>query len=453
MNSQKNQIKIMFLSHLSSWGGAQNCLYLLLKGLNRERFEPMVVFPGEGSLGKRVRELGIQTKLMQIEWCISTKKFDSSSYRKFIGKLKERVNALSNLIEREKIDLVFTNTSTILEGALAARISGIPHLWHIHEMLSSDPGLFPFLDLRAFYTLIHSLTDKMIVVSKSVEAEIKQFIQSGKIEVIYNGIEVQNGWHIDQDKSKVFGFQNNTPTVIFLGELSERKGILSLIDTASLTVEKFPQIKFVIAGGDGGLSNLLKKRLREKQIDYAFRFLGFRTDALTVIASSDIFVLPSLVDPLPVAVLEAMHMGKPVIATRSGGAEEMVVDGKTGVLVPVNDPSAMAQAIVSLLENPKRMKLMGQRAKDRVRTMFSYEQYIKNFERVFEQVASKKNYNNPLSKELITAILTLVEGAAADKMKVIEHHQKLNELETFCKKVRNGSLYKVYRKLKYLGRR
>ncbi|MFX0196932.1 MAG: glycosyltransferase family 4 protein [Candidatus Hodarchaeota archaeon] len=444
-------MRILFLSHLSHWGGAQNCLYLLIKGINREKFKPLVVFPRDGLLEKKIRELGVQTSLMPLEWCMGTKKFDSNSYRRFVDKLRERVNALINVIKTEKIDLVFTNTSTILDGALAAQICGIPHVWHILELLSSDPGLFPVLDLRAFYALLNTITDKMIVVSKCVEEEIRQFIQTEKIEVIYTGIEVQNGKYIHRDKVKVFGFENNTPTVGFLGELSERKGILSLVDAASLIREKFPQIRFVIAGRDGGVSDLLCKRLREKQLDSAFRFLGFRTDALSVIASSDIFVLPSLADPFPVVLLEAMHMGKPVVATRSGGAAEMVVDGETGVLVPVNDPSAMARAIVSLLENPKRMELMGQQAKERVRTVFSYEKYIKNFECVLDEVVTKKNYYDPLSKELITAMLTLVEGAVADKVKIIDQQQKLNDLEIFYEKVRNYPFYKVYRWLKYFA--
>jgi len=450
---QKRQIKILFLSHLSSWGGAQNCLYLLLKGINTERFKPLVVLPGEGSLEQKLRELGFQTRLMRLEWCMSFYEGDPNNYLKFIGKLGERVNDLATLIESEKIDLVFTNTSTILDGALAAQICGIPHIWHILELLSSDPGLFPFLDLRAFYTLLNTITDKMVVVSKSVEEEIRQFIQTEKIEVIHTGIEVQNGEYIHQDKVKIFGFENNTPTVSFLGELSERKGILSLVDTASLIREKFPQIKFVIAGRDGGVSDLLCKRLREKQLNSAFRFLGFRTDPLSIIASSDIFVLPSLADPLPVVVLEAMRVGKPVVATRSGGAAEMVVDGKTGLLVPVNDPASMAHAIISLLENSKKMKVMGKRGKNRVKKVFSYEQYIRNFERMFYNVASMERNNDPLAKELSSTIITLVEAAASDKAKVIEQQQRLNELETFYEKVRNYPLYKVYRWLKYLGRR
>jgi glycosyltransferase involved in cell wall biosynthesis len=452
MNFHKSQIKTLFLSHLSTWGGAQNCLYLLLKGINTERFKPLVVLPGKGLLEEKIRELGTQTCLMQLEWCISCKRSDSKGYVKFIGGLKERVNALTNLIKKEKIDLVFTNTSTILEGALAARICGIPHVWHVLELLSLDPGLCPFLDLQAFYTLLNTITDKIVVVSKSVEEEIRQFIKTEKIEVIHTGIEVQNGEFIHQDKRKIFGFENNTPIVSFLGELSERKGILSLIDTASLIIEKFPQIKFVIAGRDGGVSDLLCKRLREKQINCSFKILGFRTDPFSIIASSDIFVLPSLADPLPLVVLEAMHMGKPVVATRSGGAAEMVVDGETGFVVPIGDSSAMAQAIVSLLENPKRMKVMGQQAKDRVRTVFSYEQYIKNFERVFNEVVSWKKHENPLTEELRTAIMTLIETAAEDKVKIIEQQQKLKELEIFYEKVRNYPLYKVYRWLKYLGR-
>lgn len=452
MDFQKRKIKILFLSHLSDWGGAQNCLYLLIKGINREKFKPFVVFPREGLLEKKIRELDVQTRLMKLEWCVGTTETNGQQYVRFGTGLRERVNALVELIGKEKIDLIFTNTSVIIEGALAAQLCGIPHIWHIHELINRDPGLFPFLDMLPFYTLLEVLTDKIVVVSRSVEAEMKQFVQTDKIEVVYNGIDSSNETYIQRDKERIFGFDNDVPTVSFVGMLSKRKGVFNLVDTASLVIQRFPEIKFVIAGPDAGVFNTMLKRLEEKKIDHAFRFLGFRTDVLNIIGSSDIFVLPSLVDPLPVVLLEAMIAGKPVVATQSGGAAEMVVHGKTGLLVPVNDPSTMAQAIVSLLENPKRMQLMGQRAKDRVRRVFSYEQYIRNFERLFDEVSSKKEHNNPLVEELVAAIFTLLESAVADKVKMIEQQQKLNELETFYEKVCNYPLYKVYRWLKYIAR-
>ncbi|MFX0199679.1 MAG: glycosyltransferase family 4 protein [Candidatus Hodarchaeota archaeon] len=448
----KFRTKILFLSHSSIWGGAQSCLYFLIKGISAQKYKPLVVLPDDGPLNEKIKELGIRTKLMELEWCGKTQT-DGYQYAIFGRGLKERVNALVELIREEQIDLVFTNTAVILDGAFAARLCGVPHIWHILELLSLDPVIFPFLNLEAFYTLINTITDKMIVVSKSVEAEIRQYIQTEKIEVIYTGIEVSNGRYRRDDKEKIFGFDNDTPTVSFVGMLSERKGVLNLVDTASLVLSRFPETKFVIVGPDAGVLNIMQRRIKEKQIDYAFQFLGFRTDVLNIIANSDIFVLPSLADPLPVVVLEAMATGIPVIATQSGGAAEMVVNEKTGLVVRVNDPADMAHAIISLLENPKKMKVMGKRGRNRVKKVFSYEQYIRNFERLFYEVASMQRNDDPLTKELTSTIVTLVEAAASDKVKIIEQHQKLEELETFYEKVRNYPFYKVYRWLNHLRRR
>lgn len=452
MPDQDNQTRILFLSHSSIWGGAERCLYLLLKGIDGQKYKPLVVLPGEGLLTEKIKGLGFQTHLVKLEWCVSTAENDGEQYVRFSEGLRERVHALVGLIGKEKIDLVFTNTAVILEGALAAQLCGIPHIWHIHELISRDPALFPFLDPSAFYTLLKVLTDKFVVVSRSVEAEMKQFIQTERIEVVYNGIDFSSGRYIRRNKEKIFGFDKRTPTVSFVGMLSKRKGVLNLVDTASLVIQRFPEIKFVIAGPDAGVFNIMLRRLKEEKIDHAFKFLGFRADVLNIIASSDIFILPSLVDPLPVVLLEAMITGKPIVATQSGGAAEMVVHDKTGLLVPVNDPSALAQAIISLLENPRRMELMGGRAKERVRTVFSCEEYIKNFERVFDEIGSKKKHDDPVAKELTAAILALVEAAAAEKGKIIEQQQKLEGLEIFRDKVRNYPVYKIYHWLKYLGR-
>jgi SAM-dependent methyltransferase len=118
---------------------------------------------------------------------------------------------------------------------------------------------------------------------------------------------------------------------------------------------------------------------------------------------------------MPLVVLEAMLAGKPVVATRSGGAAELVLDGETGFLVPVDDPAALARAVLALLEDPERMAAMGQQGKERAQTVFSHERYIQKFERVFDQLAAAPDRADPLGRELVPVLLRMLDSIAADK--------------------------------------
>lgn len=116
-------IRILFVSHSSQWGGAENYLYQLLAGLDRKRFVPLVALPNPGILEEKIRRLGIETLCLELELWIGTPEDNRSGYINFIAGLKRRVQGLVELIQIEQIDLVFTNTAVILDGALAAQLS------------------------------------------------------------------------------------------------------------------------------------------------------------------------------------------------------------------------------------------------------------------------------------------------------------------------------------------
>jgi glycosyltransferase involved in cell wall biosynthesis/SAM-dependent methyltransferase len=404
------RIKILFLSHSADWFGAEHCLFRLLKGINPRKYEAVVVLPGHGRLEERIHELGVRSRLLDVGWWV--KMTGSSERGQFQDGLERRVGALAEVIREERPDLVFTNTAVVIEGALAARLCGVPHVWHLHELIGVNPDLVPLLSPAAFFSLADLLTDRFVAVSQSVERQVRSFIQSDKIEVIYNGLDAFVG---RPRRQEILGLEENTPVVSFVGTLSNAKGVLSLVDAAPLVLQRFPEVKFALAGADGSAGELLERRLREEPAGRAFRPLGFRKDATDVIASSDVLVLPSLADSMPLVVLEAMLAGKPVVATRSGGAAEMVLDGETGFLVPVDDPPALARAVVALLEDPERMAAMGRRGKERAQTVFSHERFIQKFEQVFDHLASETHRAGSLDTRQVSVFIRMLDSIAADK--------------------------------------
>src|SRR5262249_22135569 len=151
---------------------------------------------------------------------------------------ERRVGAIAEVIREEQADLVFTNTAVVIEGALAARLCGIPHVWHPHELIGVNPDLVPLLSPAALFSLADLLTDRFVAVSQSVETQVRRFIQTDKIDVIYNGLDAFAG---RPRRQEIFGLDENTPVVSFLGTLSKTKGVLSLIDAAPLVLQKFPE--------------------------------------------------------------------------------------------------------------------------------------------------------------------------------------------------------------------
>jgi len=378
-------LKTLFISHSSYWGGAEKCLYLLLKGLSRDRFEPIVLLPGDNALKAAIEELGIETRegpfLPWVRpWMDFTPNLD----------FEQGVAQIVELIRNEQVDLVCSNTSVVAGGALAAMECGIPHVWHVLEMLSQDPAANPPMGFRQFYMLLDMLTDRVIAASESVKADIEQYLSSTKIDVIHTGIEVTSERQPVRSKNAVFGIPEETFVVSFVGDLSERKGADDLVRCAPKVLAHDPDAHFMVVGRDAEKATAIRKRIAQSDLGESVKLLGFRNDVENVMAASDVFVLPTLADPLPLVVQEAMSVGTPVIATRSGGCSDMIVDGETGFLVPVKDPDALARSIISLMDSPDLRTTMGQKGYQRLVNHFSHENYVQKMSDVFTELAGQK---------------------------------------------------------------
>ncbi len=428
MGSVMTKRNLLFLSHLSIWGGAQKCLYTLLESLDREKYEPVVILSGSGDLKTKIDKLKIKTIVLEIPWVISPDRFPNQ--------IQDRINKIAQIIHSERIDLVFTNTSVILDGAIAAKICQIPHVWHVLELWSYDPNLKPKAigGLPTFFSIMDLFSDKMIGVSNAVKDDILQYIETDKVDVIYTGIKVPNVTREQQEVRQSLGLDHRSPVVFFAGELSQRKGILTLIRSIPTVIEKFPKTKFVICGSDGGQAERAEQLITEYGIQEQVHLLGFRTDVIDILNISDLFVLPSEADPLPVVVLEAMALGKPVVATCSGGASEMVSDSVTGFLVPVNDPKSMSDAILNVLSRSDFGSSLGEEAYHRFLSMFSVSTYVSSFESLFEQLIDNPETEYPVSclkAEHYQAIYNLLGlGSRAQFFeKDLRHYQnKLNRM-------------------------
>ena len=402
-------MKILFVSHTANWAGAEVGLHTLLLGLDPSRHEPLVVLPGHGRLQTKLADLGVPFEYGSLVPWID--RAVTTSWTRFGDDLTRRVEAMARRIERARCDLVFTNTSVVVEGALAARMVGVPHIWRVHEMLSRHTNLGTRLSLDTYHGLLDSASERVAVVSKSVRAELVPFVRPEMIHVIENGVDRFDG--SDVTRAALLGVLASTPVIVFVGTISDAKGAPLLAPIMERVAARVRGAVLVIVGEDAGAESALRRTIEKRGLERSFRFLGFRRDAMDVIANADVLVLPSWVDSLPSVVMEAMAAGVPCVATRSGGAEELIVEGETGRLVPPGDVEAIARALEELLLNESSRRAMGERARARARARFPRERYVGAFEQLFDQVLASGHAHWPLGA--VPRLLGLLEAVSKER--------------------------------------
>jgi len=170
-------------------------------------------------------------------------------------------------------------------------------------------------------------------------------------------------------------------TVLTVARLDPQKGLHDLVAAAALV----PEARVMVVG-EGPERRALETRIAHLGLGDRVHLLGFRSDVPDLLAGSDLFVLPSLFEGLPLSILEAMAAGKPVVATAIGGNDEAVVDGATGLLVPPGDPRALADAIRALLRDPERRRRLGEAGRRRAEAEFSAPAMVRRVAAVYDEL-------------------------------------------------------------------
>jgi glycosyltransferase involved in cell wall biosynthesis len=243
--------------------------------------------------------------------------------------------------------------------------------------------------------LLRPLCDAVVTVSRQVyEVEIKRSgANPAKIVEIPSGVAVDTYVQVDRARveqlSQTWHLLPRANLVGTVGRFEQPKGHIHLLEAMMRVHRQHPGTRALLVG-DGPLRPPMEAKARELSLSETVTFTGIRRDVAEILALLDIFVLPSLWEGLPVAVLEAMAAGLPVVATRVGGVPEVVIDGVTGLLVPPRNPDALSEAILRLLQDPDLRHRMGQAGRERVRERFSLEQMIRKTEALYERLLAEK---------------------------------------------------------------
>jgi L-malate glycosyltransferase len=207
-----------------------------------------------------------------------------------------------------------------------------------------------------------------------------------KVRVIYNGIDVDRFATASRDRNWLVLGAEQEKWIVLVGNMhSDVKGHPWLIEAAVAIAREFPQVRFLLAG-DGVQRANFERQVADRGLQANFSFLGRREDVPQILACGDIAVLPSKAEGLPNAVLEYLAAGLPTVASRVGGNSEIVQDGITGLLVPPEDSSALAEALLRLLRDPNAAASMGTRAREFVSANFSFKRMIENTDQLYSEL-------------------------------------------------------------------
>ena len=364
-----------------------------MRRLDPQKYDPLVITPSdieyEGLLGQALTETGIRHQTMDVA-VLRRRYMSATGMASFLRRLSTGTGRLQQCIKQENIALVHSNTSAVWGGALAARRSHIPHLWHVHEIVTR-----PTVVKKAMVQMISSYSDHVVAISHAVAKHLlaEQPRLEQRLSVIYDAVdterfrpdidaeELRSGWQLDE----------NDILAGVVGRISAWKGQELFLKAFAKALPTASGLKAVIVGeapaGEDWRIEELKHLSQELGIEKHVIWAGYRKDAPQVMAALDILVLPSTQpEPFGMVVLEAMSTAKPVIATAHGGPLETIIDGETGFLVSPTDPSDMARSLQILANNTHLRYHLGMTARQRVAQNFTYDQHVDAFGELYEKL-------------------------------------------------------------------
>jgi glycosyltransferase involved in cell wall biosynthesis len=291
-----------------------------------------------------------------------------------------------------KFDIVHTHMfASNLLGRVAAMLAGVPVVVSTVQLIAEREKWWEILLDRA----LQFKTDMMISSSEAVRRSfIKRGIREDKIITIYNGIDFSRFDGVDggEARNKIrleFGVDDSSFLVGTVARLRRVKGIGYLIEAARHIVETIPDARFLVVG-DGPQKAELEHKVEQFDLSSEFIFAGTRWDVPAILSALDLFVLPSLSEALGIAVIEALLMRIPVVATNVGGVPEIVRSGETGLLVPPRDPTRLAEAIAYMHSNKDEAIAMAQAGERRVRGMFDIAHLARKQAELYERLLANR---------------------------------------------------------------
>lgn len=365
---------LIYFTDSDSFGGAEQVILNTLRQLDRRCWQPTLVhYPAAGlaPLLEGARRLDLRVQAIP--------RLDRPAAR--VAQFVRRLRA-------ERPAIVHAHLSWPLAcryELVGAIMAGVPAIIATQHLFSH----IPWRRSRLIQRLICTRVDRYIAVSDHLARQLRQQLRfpARKVSVIHNGIPLERYRRdVNPNLRAALTGSSERALIMTIARLAEQKGQRYLLDA----LQSLPDAVVALVG-DGPDRAQLERQAHDLGLQDRVVFLGQRADIPELLACCDLAVLPSLFEGLPLAALEAMAAGKPVVASRVGGTSEAVQDGLTGLLVPPADPGALAHAISAVLGSPALARRLSAAAQARVAQSFSAEVMTKNVTYLYDQVLASKH--------------------------------------------------------------
>jgi len=293
--------------------------------------------------------------------------------------------SLPNKIAQLKPEIIHAESHlflTTVQAVKKAKKLGIPSVVTLHGVMakrSTVVNLVQYAYLRTLGLWIFKNVDRVICLTRSDAQEIVRFgCPSDKIRVIPNAIDA-NRFRPRK------GCQENL--VVWVGRFVPEKGLNYLIEAAKIVVKKFKNVEFILVGYGPLKTNIMKLAYSSGLLNNAVRFAGpFNRDRVAdVLGTASVFVLPSLKEGLPLSLLEAMACGVPVVGSDIPGINDVITHGKNGLLVSARNPEALADTVLTLLNDEDFRRRLGRNARRLIMEKYSWDMVINKMEKVYNE--------------------------------------------------------------------
>lgn len=373
--AEQRKIKILEGIRQGKIGGGESYLLSLVENLDREKFEPIVLSFTDGPMVDRLRKNGIKTYVIHTE-----KPFDVRVWKK-----------VKEVMDKEKVDLVHAHGTRANSNMFwAARKNHVPlvytcHAWSFH--IDQNPVKKKLRILGEQF--LTGKADVNICGSLANRDTGKKLFGNFDAVVIHNSIDSKkfNPYNTYKNLREELGFSNSDIIIASIARFTLQKQPMKLIRAFKEVAAQVPEARLLMVG-DGEQKQKAIELIHELGLQDKVNLQPFRQDVPELLASSDIFVLPSLWEAFPIALLEAMSMGKAVIGTNVDGTPEIIENRKNGILISVDRmEEELKAAMIELCTNADLRKTLQKNAIDSIYNKYNVETLARKNEEIYSQLA------------------------------------------------------------------
>jgi len=411
MSRRPTPARILYLDNSFTFGGAITSLSHMIRGLDRERYKPIIV-SGQPSpyLEELFSDAVVRTVSLKLPWvhnriyraAISTPGLRDGIGRSVVSQMRTaywllrhdlpRAFRYARMARRDEAALLHANNNVESQfpELLAARMAGRPAVVHNRSFQRPGRGLRRLLPL----------VDHHLAISTAIRDNLLELgARPEKISVVHDGVDIDAFRSAARPEvvREEFGIREDDILFGIFGRVTRWKGTMEFVQAAVGVLEQVPRARAFIVGDASDRTEAyfqaVDEFVRQSGLGDRIILTGYRDDVPSLMALMDVVVHAS-VDPEPfgMVLIEAMALRKPVVATRGGGPDDIVVEDETGLLVAPGSSAELREAILHLLRDAPRRERMGGKGLERARSRFSSERYADDVMSIYDRVLRERGY-------------------------------------------------------------